>query len=307
MSMMKVRDNEQAPRGYSGQAPRGYSGQAPRGYSGQAPRGYSGQAPRGYSGQAPRGYSGQAALVVLLVMAVTLGFGLSIISQSTTDVRISSQEQESSRAFNAAEAGIEEALQDLSVSSAGLAVNGIDVNYTVAQENYLEGIYSENESAQVLLGGVNNTLTIEWAKSTSEVENPGNCAGVAAGSGQTAASLLITVVDDNDQVRRVGLNACDLSAANGMTNVLAVGADDYLRSYDLAVTSNDAYVRIRPIYNQASMRVVGFLDLPDQLYQIDSKAQTNTLESKAIEVTRTEPATPSIFDYVLFSGTSIVK
>lgn len=53
---------------------------------------------------------GQALLIVLLVMAVVLTIGLSLVSRSITDITISQKEEESARAFSAAEAGIERAL-----------------------------------------------------------------------------------------------------------------------------------------------------------------------------------------------------
>src|SRR3989344_3666431 len=123
--------------------------------------------------------SGQAVLLVLLVAAVALGLGLSIISQSTTDIRISQQEQESARAFNAAEAGIETALKAITSVPLGipqsLEVNNIPVEYTVSDTRYLEAVFKENESAQVVLGTSNNSLTIEWVDRGSSSENPGNC------------------------------------------------------------------------------------------------------------------------------------
>lgn len=254
---------------------------------------------------------GQAALIVLLVVAVALGFGISIISQATTDIRISQQEQEAARAFNAAEAGIEEALKDITAAamagSGSLDINDVEVNYTVTGENRLEGMFEENEVAQLTLG--DNDVTIEWVDGGSEVENPGdNCSSVSATSGQTPASLLISVIDDLNQVRRVGINACSLNSDNGMSDeaVGSSGSDSYLRSYDLTVNANDVLARIRPVYNRASLRVTG-TDLPVQTYVIDSRAQAPTLESKAIKVTRTEPATPSVFDYVVFSGANIAK
>jgi len=250
---------------------------------------------------------GQAALILVLVMAIALGFGLSIISQSTTDVRISEQEQEASRAFNAAEAGIEKALKDLSAVPVPFEFEGVAVDYDVTGENFLEGAYSENESAQVELGNQANTITVEWVKSDSDVENPKDCVKVSAGTGQTAASLLITVVDSSNSLRRFGWNACKLNKENNLTDVTTEGTDGYLRSSQLTVTDNDVYLRIKPIYNQTSLKVSGANALPEQAYQIDSKAQATGLESKAIQVTRTAPATPSIFDYVLFSGSNIVK
>lgn len=252
---------------------------------------------------------GQAALIVLLVVAVALGFGLSIISQTTTDIRISQQEQEAARAFNAAEAGIEEALKEINVGpTVEIDVGDVKVEYTVIGENSLVGVFKENEAAQVVLGGVDSTLKIEWVDKNSELENPGDCTGgVKAESGQTAASLLISVIDGSNQIRREGWNACDLEADNGMTNKTDSGSGTFLRSYDLDIYANDSLVRIRPVYNQTSLRVTGSPALPVQSYVIDSKARALTLESKAIKVTRTEPATPAIFDYVLFSGTDIIK
>ncbi|TSC65478.1 MAG: Uncharacterized protein CEO21_400 [Microgenomates group bacterium Gr01-1014_80] len=50
-------------------------------------------------------------MVLLLVMTVALGIGLSIISRTLTDVSTSTKVEQSSRAFSAAEAGIEQALK----------------------------------------------------------------------------------------------------------------------------------------------------------------------------------------------------
>lgn len=255
--------------------------------------------------------SGQAVLLVLLVVAVALGLGLSIISQSTTDVRISQQEQNSARAFNAAEAGIEEALKQISTvpldSPQTLSVDNIPINYTVSGQSFLEAKFKENESAQVLLSGTANTLTVEWVDSGNGEENPGNCSGVSAASGQTAASLLISVINSGYEVRRYGLNACGLSAANGLTDVAVAGDNPYLRKYSLNVTAADRLVRLRPLYNSTSLRITASNALPVQAYLVNSSAQTATKETKAIQVTRLEPATPSIFDYVLFSGGGLVK
>lgn len=246
--------------------------------------------------------AGQAALMVVLVMAVALGFGISIISQSTTDIRMTEQEQEAARAFNAAEAGIEEALKSISVGPGSITVDGIQVDYQVTSKNDFEGVYKEGETAQVLIGG-NWTLNIEWIKPG---EDPGTCVGT---SNQAPASLLITIHKNDNTIRRVGINACPLNGVNGMTDVAVPGNDDYYRLYQLPVAASEDMLRIIPIYNQASIRVtrVSGAALPTQLYQINSTAQTNTKETKAIEVTRTEPATPSVFDYVLFSGSNLVK
>lgn len=53
---------------------------------------------------------GQALLVVLLAMAVLATMMLSVVSRSTSEIGTTTREEESLRAFSAAEAGVEEAL-----------------------------------------------------------------------------------------------------------------------------------------------------------------------------------------------------
>lgn len=54
--------------------------------------------------------SGQILLITLLIMVVGLTISLAVIARSVTSIKISTQEEESQRAFYAAEAGLEEAL-----------------------------------------------------------------------------------------------------------------------------------------------------------------------------------------------------
>jgi len=58
----------------------------------------------------PVSQKGQAILLVLLSMSVVLTVVLSVVSRSLTDIKITSQDEASQRAFSAAEAGIEQAL-----------------------------------------------------------------------------------------------------------------------------------------------------------------------------------------------------
>src|SRR3990170_2584450 len=53
---------------------------------------------------------GQALLVVLLVLAVVLTIAAASVSRSVVGIRITTVQEDSVRAFNAAEAGIEEAI-----------------------------------------------------------------------------------------------------------------------------------------------------------------------------------------------------
>lgn len=54
---------------------------------------------------------GQTVLILVLIMTVALAIGLSTVQRSLSDISTSSKVEQSSRAFSAAEAGIERALQ----------------------------------------------------------------------------------------------------------------------------------------------------------------------------------------------------
>lgn len=56
--------------------------------------------------------SGQIILVLLLIITVALGIGLSIVNRSLSDVSTATKVEQSSRAFSAAEAGIERAVKN---------------------------------------------------------------------------------------------------------------------------------------------------------------------------------------------------
>ncbi len=55
---------------------------------------------------------GQILLIVVITMIVALTVGLSIAARTVTELRLSRQNEESQRAFNAAEAGIDRVLQE---------------------------------------------------------------------------------------------------------------------------------------------------------------------------------------------------
>lgn len=80
--------------------------------------------------------SGQALVLVLLSLSVVLTLILFILSRSITDIAVSSRQEESTRAFSAAEAGIERSL----VVGTSFATTGIgDAFYKTSVTNFAEG------------------------------------------------------------------------------------------------------------------------------------------------------------------------
>lgn len=249
--------------------------------------------------------SGQAGLVVLLLTVILLTVGIAVASRAQTDVAISRQEEESNRILNAAEAGVEDALsQNLNFS--GTTYSGtVDVhetmlvNYTIDKVNILETRLFQGVSAQANVTGVANGqgIQISWSKETDCAQNP--------------ASLYVTVFNRTAGVvrtRNFAYRPC-ATPNNGFTQINTDPSGELFRQVTVNLQTGDLFVRVKPIYNDTSIRVQGSgWNLPTQYYRVKSVADSNLgNEVRAVQVNRTLPVAPAIFDYVLYSGTTITK
>ncbi len=244
--------------------------------------------------------SGQVAVVVLLIMVVLLTIGLSIATRTTQEVFLSQQQSESSRVFNAAETGVEDALsQDfdsLSGAETDVAtIDGVDVSYTITPSDVLETRLTEGLSAMVRLdNAVNGNLEVRWAR-----ENPCN----------EKASLIFSVysyTSGRNRVRHIPVGPPGCGSDN-FDNAQNSNSSGYTLRYNLSVNNNDLFVRIKAVYHDTHIRVAGN-NMPDQFYRVRSEA-SNTFgdEQRTIQVTRTLPVAPSIMDYAVYSGAALVK
>src|SRR3970040_1823596 len=68
--------------------------------------------------------SGQILILVLLIVVVALAVGLSVASRNITNLRTSTQTEQSQRAFTAAEGGVEDVLSRISSIQATLPPEG---------------------------------------------------------------------------------------------------------------------------------------------------------------------------------------
>lgn len=252
--------------------------------------------------------SGQVGIIVLLIVVVLLTVGVSVVSRTTSDLSNSTSNQAASRALDAADSGVEQALsQDLTTIPQGQQqqVSGIpnatNVAFTVRQLSYLQTTAELGTSASIDVRGVpNNTvsLTIDWSKEAGcATDNP--------------ASLVITIykeIGSTPPVRRVFAGSCTHSPDDGFT-IENPGSNGYFRTVTVPLDTSDAIVRIRPVYNRTELKVTGNgWQLPTQIYTIHSTAQSaNGQETQAVEVNRGLPMPPAIFEYVLYSGTSITQ
>lgn len=235
--------------------------------------------------------SGQIALIILLIMVTLLTIGLSLISYSVTDVKISQDEKEAMRAFSAAEAGIEEALRQEGLGTlwtggtidVGDPGKEVTANITVnpgsgdAVRNLDEGEFM-NIDLEALT--VDADLTIRW---------------------ESGAALEVIVYETNSIRERFTYSEAG-TCAQGFSL-----ADPGVGVTILVSEATDFLMRIRVLCNGTTV-TVSSADLPVQEYVITSQAAVGSAEeskTSSIEVSKTISALPPIFDYVLFSEGNI--
>lgn len=266
------------------------------------------------------GQPGQIAVVILLIMAVLLVLGLSLAARTTQEIQLSGQEQDSTRVFNAAETGVEKALSDnqyfLDAESTGTTTitldselpTGIDGSVVITKQSGLSTYVNEGASATVHLEGSGaSEVTIAWSKDGEACD--------------TRASLVIALYynDGTDKVQYYPIKpsctgysatkAIGFSTLNVRDNIVGAYNNDYRLS--LSGISNPKLARIKPIYAGTDINVTG-VNLT-QAYDIRSEASEEaaagqtTVETSAIQVTRTKPAPPTVLEYALYSGGSLVK
>jgi hypothetical protein len=263
--------------------------------------------------------NGQTIVIILLVMVVGLTIGLSMVSRSLTDLRISQQMEQSQRAFSGAEAGLEYALSQglQSIYQGGGQYSNPNIGGNVSYSGVIQQIgassyelkgkaaVEQDDVAQINLDGATaGSITILWGeKGTSQV--PASPCDI--GSGTFVASLELSFITQSGStygIQKYAYNACN-ALTNNFDPPTAVDADAtyYAKIENISIPANAMILRIRPIYNKASIKIIpSGGNLPEQAYKLTVKgeAQGNV---RAIEWQQPiKPALPAIFDYVIFNG-----
>ncbi len=269
----------------------------------------------------PRGQSGQILLIILLVMVVGLTIGLSLATRSNTDIKVSNQLEQSSRAFSAAEAGIEAALKGETVPVSPVTL-GNNANYIFqrAVDTGNSTILSRNvaiaDTFSVLLSRYD---TVAGALSQDEVDDyDGSTVDVCwkkpDGSTQAEPAMEISLVYKTQTGDYKILRGAYDSEGRG-NNFTAAVAKDCGLGFSHGITFGMAeptaknvalLLRLRPFYGQADIGVSGVTSFPGQGDTITSTGSSGG-STRKIVVTETYPVPPAILDYVLFSEQNVVR
>lgn len=271
--------------------------------------------------------SGQAVAVVLLIMAVVLTVGLSIVTRSTTDVSVSTVEEEAYRALEAAEAGVEKSLATglstgIISSTIPGSVSGSDPQFNAFVTPIPEAFAAPYHVPYALNNGDVTTLHLEGYT--------GNQIWLcwANGTGAMPAFELALYFRRAGEigVGRIGLDP-QLSGRSGFTNRspqtnCGSASNEYRRmtidlvppsASDFGLVAGDEvlFLRVRTIHTSSPwnirFRPVGAVNtLPDQAKRVISEGIAGQATQKvSAYVVRGD--LPFMFDSAIFSGSSLTQ
>ena len=262
---------------------------------------------------------GQILLIVILVMVTALTVGLSVSSRTITNLRTDAEEENSERAFSAAEAGIEQALST-NAGSTGSFTNNSSYNTVISQLTGTEFLLNngnpilKDDAVDVWLSAYpdysaprSGDFTVYWGNTsdicdTSESINTLPALEVIVISG-TKANPLMTHYALDPCPQRVANNNFELVAAGGGT----LGNKFFAYRKTLNINSG-LLVRIIPLYSPAVIGVQGCdgsgnncVTIPSQGAIITSTGTADNTQRKIVTY-RGHPKLPTeLFPYALFS------
>lgn len=260
---------------------------------------------------------GQALLIILLVMTVGLTVGLSLSTRSVSDLKASGQLEDSSRAFSAAESGIEAVLKGdtalsgtvgnasytLTTSTAGgndLVFSLGDINVADTYTVWLAG-HDQSGNLDLSTTYAGGMIDVCWQKAETSSEEPAMEAAVIYKE-STGLYKIWRGAYDPSATRRAGnfFSNTDSGTCANLTNKKTLNLSSLL--------GTKIALRLRPFYARATLSVAPLTgnNLPSQGLTISSVGTAGQTTRKVV-VTQSYGSLPSIFDYVLFSGKDASK
>lgn len=260
---------------------------------------------------------GQITILVLLLGLMGLTVALSSASRSLSDLKQVSYVDFGTKAFAAAEAGLQYGLNQASIPGGVLSGTvpglGMTVDYQVDT--------STGNVIVIPLVIVDNVTQLDL--STINAANTKFLDIFWQGTGQIEAIVL----DKDNLIRRFafngngtsehgfspGISTSDIS--NCPSSCLA-GYSGYTSCTGISVDfqSNDKLLRIKALTNSTPVLVCALTagksqvnNIPVPIVTVTATATTANNTVKKVQAVKTPPTMPAIFDYVLFSNSSISK
>lgn len=255
--------------------------------------------------------SGQVLLIVIVTMIVALTAGLSIASRTITNLKLSKQNEDSQRAFQAASAGIDKYINAASgtntntlnnatfkttvttVNGANILLNngepvdqdrGIDV-WLSTYPNYAAPLY-------------NGVITLYWGNQNQNKCTSGN------GTSTRAAIEVVILTSNATPVSKYVFDRCS-RIAGSLQPSSAFGAAFNGVTYDstaaIPAVTNGMIMKVIPLYNSTIIGLQGEAAFPSQGKVIQSTGTSGDSARKIIYFESYPQIPNEIFPYVVLS------
>lgn len=257
-----------------------------------------------------RQMSGQIGIIVILITAAILTFGLSVADRVVQENKVVVDRSDSIRVFNVAETGIDKALNQIYQYETGIIdtltttdlLPDNDFNQvSVASSQSFEGYLNQGESLRIDLNNLAGGVDIKWSKTTC---------GPTHKVGLLLTFLHLSGTEYQSYYYLVAANNCLYNSAQNFIVATETSTDEFKYAYTLNLpASNDSSLYIQAVGAGADIQVSGGSGLiAEAQYLIESRAKSeNDISNKTIEVKKSLPSAPGFMSFALFSGGTITK
>ncbi len=253
--------------------------------------------------------SGQIGIIVVLITAAILTFGLSVADRVVQENKVVVDRSDSIRTFNTAETGVDEALNQIYQFETGLDTTlntGVvfEDSYnqvSIATSQSFEGYLNQGESLRIDLNNQAGNITFNWSKTACSVSQK---------VGLLLTFLHLSGTEYQSYYYLIGHSDCQYSNYQNFIAATYNAANTLKYSYTLSVpATNDASLFIQTVGTGTDLQIgsdVGLISSAQ--YEIESLARSeDDTSNKTIEVSKSLPSAPGFMNFALFSGGTIVK
>lgn len=268
-----------------------------------------------------RNERGQILLIVVLVIVVALTVGLSVVSRTITNLKISKENEESQRAFQAAEAGIERALNEIDSLQSGGSTQSTLFDDLENNSSFTTDINLVSGTSFLLNGGedvvqavgadvwlsrypnytntiASNTISIYWATSDQF-----RCASGGGTSTTPALEVLVLSDDISDPtLQKYVFDSCARIPGSDSSPSAGGNIDGVQFSYRETFTvTNGLIMKVIPIYNSGVIGIQSSVALPSQGSLIESTGESGETVRKVVYFQSYPQIPVEIFPYSILS------
>lgn len=269
-------------------------------------------------------------IILLLIMLVVLSVGIAITQRSTTDISTSTQSEQSSQAFSAAEAGIEQALQnkipltviplgnssEYKVTTPGLLPKGgtgLGIEYPpIGKETTAQFWLTDPDSAKAY---TKNSFEIWFGNADKPFNTTDNIppaieVTVVSLAGGEYKSYRYYFDSDPNRISQNNFSGCIPSQILERFTILNSKSKFYCRATVSGYQAPASLVRVRILYSNLNQKVAllptqnGSFPPQIELYNSIGKAGQSQV---ALQVFKALDLVPAWFDFAIFSVNTISK